>query len=243
MRYRGPAELVVVRHGQSRVNAALAAAGPDGGRLDTDGLPARNADVGLTPLGESQARAVGSGWLAGLPAHRVPGVVFSSTYLRARRTAELALEAAGLGLTVHPDERLRDHDTGLFGFMTPAMVREYDPEEMPRRLADRMHHRPERGESLADVLLRLRSFLRDVCAEYPGERVLLFSHEPVVVLLRGALEGLPEDEVWRISREEPLGTASVSRWAADAAGDLRPDGYGIVAHLAGMGEGVRIVRT
>ncbi|MFD6949754.1 phosphoglycerate mutase [Nocardiopsis sp. TSRI0078] len=243
MRYRGPAELSVVRHGQSRLNAALAAAGPDGGRLDADGLPARNADVDLTPLGESQARAVGSGWLVALPEERRPGVVFSSTYLRARRTAELALEAAGLDLPVHPDERLRDHDAGPFGLMTPAMVREYDPEEMPRRLADRMHHRPERGESLADVLLRLRSFLRDVCAEYPGERVLLFAHEPVVVLLRGALEGLSEDEVWRVAGEEPAGTASVSRWTADAAGDLRPDGYGTVTHLAGAGEEIRRVRT
>ncbi|NKZ01022.1 histidine phosphatase family protein [Nocardiopsis alborubida] len=232
MRYRGPAELTVVRHGQSAFNAALAAAARDGGRLDAADLPARNADVDLTPLGERQARAVGAGWLASLPGGRRPGVVFSSTYLRARRTAGLALEAAGLDLPVHPDERLRDHDGGPFTFMTPAMVDEYDPGEAPRRLADRMHHRPERGESLADVLLRLRSFLRDLCAEYPGERVLLFAHEPVVVLLRGILEGLEEAEVWRVSREEPAAAASVSRWTADAGGDLRPDGYGVVGHLA-----------
>ncbi|ADH70378.1 histidine phosphatase family protein [Nocardiopsis dassonvillei] len=237
MRYRGPAELTVVRHGQSAFNAALAAAARGGGRLDAADLPARNADVDLTPLGVRQARAVGSGWLASLPGDRRPGVVFSSTYLRARRTAALALEAAGLVLPVHLDERLRDYDGGPFTFMTPAMVEEYDPEEAPRRLADRMHHRPERGESLADVLLRLRSFLRDLCAEYPGERVLLFAHEPVVVLLRGILEDLEEDEVWRTSRREPAAAASVSRWTADAGGDLRPDGYGAVGHLSGVSAG------
>jgi broad specificity phosphatase PhoE len=233
VRYRGPAELTVVRHGQSALNAALAAT-PDGGALDTAALPARNADVDLTPLGERQARAVGAGWLAVLPEDLRPGAVFSSTYLRARRTAGLALEAAGLDLPVQLDERLRDHDSGPFAFMTPAMVREYDPGEAPRRRADPMHHRPERGESLADVLLRLRSFLRDLCAEHPGERVLLFAHEPVVVLLRGILEGLEEAEVWRVSGEEPVAAGSVSRWTADAGKDLRPDGYGLVGHLAGV---------
>ncbi|WP_159944123.1 MULTISPECIES: histidine phosphatase family protein [unclassified Nocardiopsis] len=236
MRYRGPREIAAVRHGQSAFNALPAGAGSGGGRPD---LPARNADVDLTPLGEHQARAVGSVWLAGLPGYRGPDAVFSSTYLRARRTAELALRASGTTLPVDPDERLRDHDTGPFALMTPEMADEYDPRERSRRLADRMHHRPERGESLADVLLRLRSFLRDLCAGHPGERVLLFTHEPVVVLLRAALEGLSEEEVWRVAREEPVGAASVSRWTADGAGDLRPDGYGMVAHLSGLEEGPR----
>src|SRR5690242_20347307 len=103
---RGPRALWLVRHGESEGNVAREAAYRDA--LHTIESEVRDADVPLSPRGEDQARAFGR-WLGAQPDELRPTFVLVSPYLRARETARLALEAAGLtGLPVDVDERLRD---------------------------------------------------------------------------------------------------------------------------------------
>src|SRR4051794_10589285 len=87
-----PAQLWLVRHGESIANVVRSAA------LDTDlhevALTHRDVDVPLSARGEQQARALGR-WFAGQPAAERPTVVIASPYLRAARTAQLIGEAGG----------------------------------------------------------------------------------------------------------------------------------------------------
>lgn len=85
-------ELLVVRHGESQGNVARETAESDGAEVIEIG---RDADVELSDLGKQQASAVGR-WLRGLPVSGRPVAAWSSPYLRAAHTAEIALGEAGL---------------------------------------------------------------------------------------------------------------------------------------------------
>lgn len=233
MRYRGLTELVAVRHGQSTANAAYARALRTG--EEPEGLPDRDAEVGLTGLGVRQARALGAGWLARLRAGERPDIVYTSPFLRARTTAALILEAAGADIPVEADERLRDREMGVFELKTPEAIRRTAPDEYERWRRTRMYYRPPGGESPADVVLRVRSCLRDLSVEHAGQRVLVVGHDATVLSLRLAVEGTGEEEFSTTATGAPVLNASVTRWTADAAGDLRLAEYNTVTHLDGIG--------
>ena len=107
------AELTVVRHGQSAANAALAAA-EAAGRLDS-GVAGRDADVELTPLGLTQAAALGHR-LADQPSGERPQAVVCSPYRRAVqswRSAQAAAARRGVPLPdATVDARLSDRRMG-----------------------------------------------------------------------------------------------------------------------------------
>ncbi len=225
-----PAELVVVRHGQSIGNAALAAA-EAAGAFDT-GVTERNPDVPLSPLGREQAGDLGR-WFASLPPERLPQVVLSSPYARAHDTARAVRdELARAGHPLPPprlDERLRDRETGVLNGLTSAARQARFPDEVRRRAhLGELYYRPPGGESLTDVALRLRSFLRDACREQAGRRVLVAAHDAVVIMFRFVLEGLTEAELVALSGS--VANASVTRWVADA-GRLRLAEYNLTGHL------------
>jgi broad specificity phosphatase PhoE len=187
----GPAALWLIRHGQSEGNVVRDEA-ERRQALDYV-LGARDADVPLSELGQNQARAFGS-WLAEQPEDKHPDVVLVSPYLRARQTAELALEAAGLEhLPSGVDERLRDREMGEWDGLTWKGIVARHPEEAERaKVVGRYFHRPPGGESWADISLRLRTFLADVARELAGVRVLVVAHDVVVQLTRAVVEGLDE---------------------------------------------------
>lgn len=224
-----PTRLVLVRHGESVGNIAATRADREGAlRVD---VATRDADTPLSERGREQARALGV-WLADVPADERPEVVWCSPYLRARQTAELAMEAAGLDLPVRLDERLRDRELGVLDRLTWRGVQELHPEEAERRRhLGKMYHRPPGGESWADVALRLRAALDDVQRREAGRRVLVVSHDAVVMLLRYVLEELTEDELMTIVRERSVRNASVTR--LDRVDDAwLPAVFDDVSHLA-----------
>ncbi|WFE40579.1 histidine phosphatase family protein [Micromonospora sp. WMMD998] len=225
------AALWIVRHGESTANVAATTAETSGAELID--LTHRDADVPLSPTGEEQARATGR-WLAGLPAERRPDVVVASPYLRAVRTAELAL--AGTGLPMSRDERLRDRELGILDGLTGHGVRARHPEEARRRAwLGKFYYRPPGGESWTDVALRLRALLGDLRRDHDGGRVLLFGHDALVFLLRYLVEGLTEAELAALTREQVIANCSVTGWRADDAGRLTPELFNDVAHLHQQG--------
>lgn len=226
-------ELLLVRHGESQGNVAAAQA-HQAGAHEID-VPARDPDVELSDLGREQAAAVGT-VLAALPTSERPHAVACSPYVRARETARLACEAAGLELPTRVDERLRDRELGVLDRLTFAGVQARFPEEAERRRwQGKFYHRPAGGESWADVVLRLRTWLSDLDRELPGARVLVVSHDVVIALLRYACEGLDEEQVLDLARRTPLRNAAVSRLVRGADHTWTTTSYDDVAHLRDAG--------
>ncbi|MEV6929078.1 histidine phosphatase family protein [Dactylosporangium sp. NPDC051485] len=218
--------LGVVRHGQSTSNVRADQAELAG--AEAIDIAERDADVPLTDLGREQARSVGK-WLAGLPQTRRPEAVVVSPYLRARQTAELALE--GLAVPARVDERLRDRELGVLDRLTRAGVEARLPGEAQRRRhLGKLYYRPPGGESWADVLLRLRSLRRDLREDHPGGRVLLVAHEVLALLLRYLVEDLGEEELLGLAGTTAMANGSISSWRLEG-GVLRPERFNAVEHL------------
>lgn len=221
--------LVLVRHGESEGNIAATRAERSGAPLV--GISTRDADTPLSARGEDQARALGD-HLAGLPPEEVPEVLWCSPYVRARRTAALALGSAGLGLPTVVDERLRDRELGVLDGLTSHGVAERFPDEAARRdHLGKMYYRPPGGESWADVALRLRSVVGDLVRAEPDRRVLVVCHDAVIWLLRYVCEQLTEDELMAEVDSRSVRNASVTVLVGGPR-LWRPESVDDVAHLA-----------
>jgi probable phosphoglycerate mutase len=220
-------ELIAVRHGESVANAAFAEAAR-AGREDV-GITSRDADVPLSPLGERQSAALGR-WVATRP--DPPDLVASSPYRRARQTTDAVLDALAATGDRRPelsvDERLRDRELGVLEMLTlPAIVRRFPDEDERRRRQGLLYWRPAGGESMMDVALRVRAFLADLGRE-PSRRVLVVTHDTVVLMLRYVLERLTEDNLTDVA---PVLNGGVTRWALHD-GRLRLASYNDTGHLA-----------
>ncbi|GIF44340.1 histidine phosphatase family protein [Actinoplanes xinjiangensis] len=222
------AELILVRHGQSLANVAFPAADAEG--LMEAVVSGRDAEVPLTEAGEEQAAALGR-WLAALPEDRRPQVVITSPYLRARETWRIAAE--GLDLPApSTDDRLVDRLMGELELLTRAAVTARFPGEAARRAqAGEFEYAPPGGESFADIAVRLKSFLDDLHADHPGERVIVVAHDAVVLMMRAVVEQLSWDEVIAVEKESgSVRNASITRFD-DSSGTLTLDRYNVIDHL------------
>lgn len=217
------AELWLLRHGQSLGNVARdAAAETEAEMLD---IADRDMDVPLSDLGREQAVAFGR-WLRRQT--HTPDVVLASPYVRAVQTAELAVEAAGLDVRVHRDERLRERELGILDLLTRHGVQARYPEEARRReRLGKFYHRPPGGESWVDVALRVRSLRDSLGREHLDERVLMVCHEVVIVIWRYLIDDLDEPTALALSRDRPLANCSLTRYVTgpDDALALDLDGW------------------
>jgi broad specificity phosphatase PhoE len=215
--------LTLLRHGESEANVAAADAERRGEHRIA--VPARDADVVLTPRGREQAAAAGRR-LAAL-AHP-PRVVWVSPYARARETAAIALDTAGITAEIVVDERLRDRELGIFDALTSAGVAALYPDESARRRwHGKFYHRPPGGESWADVALRIRSVLRDIDDATVDGEVLVVSHDAVVALIRYVCERFEERALLEEVRTNPMPNAAFTslvrdgiRWSADSVNEI-----------------------
>ena len=140
-----------------------------------------------------------------------PTLVLSSPYRRAVETARVTVEHTGLPVII--DERLRERDLGTFDGLTGRGIRARHPEEALRRdKLGKFYYQPPSGESWADVVLRVRSFLADLGRGYDGERVWVFSHQAVIMAFRYVLEGIEEQRLLEIDREVQIPNASFTRF-------------------------------
>lgn len=218
--------LILVRHGESLGNEAASLAESTGSHVVD--IPTRDADTPLSPTGAQQATAVGAA-LTGLGLDAT-AAVWSSTYVRARTTAELAIAAAGLDAVPRLDERLRDRELGILDRLTSAGVHARFPDEAARKAhLGKFYYRPPGGESWADVALRLRLFLTEAATSSASHGVV-FAHEAVIYLVRYVLEGWDEQTVLSAAMQAPVRNAAVTvlergpepgaPWFASLVGDV-----------------------
>lgn len=147
--------LLLVRHGESHGNRA---------RVFT-----ASPDIALTPRGREQAREA-AGWIRD---RHVPLQVVSSPYSRACETAAIIAEALGVPVTIEED--LRERDYGLLA------GRSYDT---PRTGYDRQRYwlwRPEAGETLEEVLVRVGVVLDRLAGSAPDGDLVVVSHGAVMM--------------------------------------------------------------
>ncbi|MFE7561389.1 histidine phosphatase family protein [Kitasatospora sp. NPDC057500] len=230
-----PSVLIATRHGESTANVEFQLAEAAGAL--TVPITSRDADIPLSLHGRQQAHALGR-WWAALPSADRPRSVWCSPYVRTAETARIALaQAAGLGavpvsLAVRYDERLRDRELGILEMLTKAAIETGHPGEAARRRKmGELYYRPPGGESWADVALRVRSVLRDICAEEAGRPVLVVAHDCTVLMLRYVLDRLTEEQLTAL---EPVRNCSASVWRAEG-GRLRPDRWNQTGHLEDAG--------
>lgn len=221
----GASELWLVRHGESLGNVAASEADATGAEVIPVGM--RDADVPLSPTGQEQAAALGA-WLGRLDQDAAPQTVWSSPYVRAVQTAEIALQAAGLAtnLQVRIDERLRDRELGILDLLTTHGVNTRLPAEAARRQwLGKLYYRPPGGESWADLALRVRSVLTDLERPDVPDRVLIVCHDAMILIFRYVCEGMREADLLAVAGSGSVRNASVTRlvragyaefWTADA---------------------------
>jgi broad specificity phosphatase PhoE len=235
-----PQAIWIVRHGQSAGNVARDAAEAAG--LPLIDIAARDIDIPLSSLGRMQAEALGH-WFADMPEDQRPTVVLSSSYLRARTTAEIVLNAAGIeadDITFNIDERLREKEFGILDRLTKiGIIQKYPELHEQRSHVGKFYFRPPGGESWCDVILRLRSVIDTICREYRKERVLIVGHQVIVNCFRYLLERLDEQRILDIDRQYDVPNCSVTSYVFDPSrgkrGKLVPQLVNFVAPLRDAG--------
>ena len=194
--------LILVRHGQTAVNAESRLQG----RIDAE----------LTPTGEAQAAACAAA-LAGI----TPARIISSPLRRARQTA--AAIAAATGAAVEVDERWIELD---YGDWDGAVLRTMPQDEWDRWRADAAFA-PPGGESLIALTERVQRACDDLLAEARDADVVVVSHvSPIKAAVAWSL-GVGPGTSWRMF----LGVAAICRIAIGPRGPSL-HAYNDLSHLA-----------
>ena len=235
-----PQQLWIVRHGQSAGNVARDAAEAAG--LPLIDIATRDMDTPLSELGEQQAQALGR-WFGEMPAAGQPSVVLFSPYVRARMTAQVILDTAGIDqdkVVFLADERLREKEFGVLDRLTRFGIQQKFPDLSEQRAhVGKFYFRPPGGESWCDVILRLRNVIDTITREYRRERLLIVGHQVIVNCLRYLLERMDERQILEIDRAADVPNCSVTSYEFDAArgknGKLVPRLVNFVAPLQEAG--------
>ncbi len=193
-----PQQLVLVRHGESLLNVAHAQS-PIFFNSHEDRLPFLEMPdhrVGLSEKGKEEARMTGTGL-------KQDGFVFDvcydSGYKRTVETLDLVLEnleQRSINIKRTYSILLRERESGYAYCMTKAEVETAFPwlQEYWRTLGP-IFARPIGGESVADVIARVQTFLGYLFREEQGKRVLLVLHGRIVATIRFLLENWTYDEL------------------------------------------------
>ncbi|MGE4243162.1 histidine phosphatase family protein [Ramlibacter sp.] len=218
MKEHWPQTLWIARHGQSAGNVARDAA-------EAAGLPHidvqwRDIDTPLSDLGVQQSIALGR-WFRDMPLEARPQVILCSPYVRARETARLVMEHAGLqsgrDVRLRVDERVREKEFGVLDRLTKHGIQQQFPELHEQRShVGKFYFRPPGGESWCDVILRLRSLTEMMTREHGGERVLVVAHQVIVNCLRYLVDNLDEAQILAIDATGDVPNCGVTSWQLDA---------------------------
>jgi broad specificity phosphatase PhoE len=149
-------ELILVRHGETALNAARKFQG--------------HSSVSLSERGREQAREAARA----LEAERITHV-FSSDLPRALQTAQIV--AAPHGRPIVTDTRLREFDFGAWEGLSWSEILERWPEVGAHAPTQARYYAPHGGESFDDVVARVQSFFDDVESTLEDDaRVLIVAH-------------------------------------------------------------------
>ncbi|MBI2067951.1 MAG: histidine phosphatase family protein [Deltaproteobacteria bacterium] len=165
-------KLILVRHGETDAN-------------NRDLLQGQ-MDCPLNERGRLQAVALAEG-LKG----ETLDVVYCSDLKRSRETAEIIARIHERPVRIMKEARERNF--GIFEGTSRAEFYTYE-----RSLPDPYRHKPEKGESFAELYERAHCLLKVVCRRHTGGIVLLISHGDFARMCLGVLTGKPVQEACQI---------------------------------------------
>lgn len=205
---RGPATLLLIRHGETAWNAEHRIQG--------------SLDIPLSATGIWQAGRLAER----LAAERIDAV-FASDLSRAWLTAEPL--AARLGLELRADVRLRERSFGVFeGHTLDEIAARWPAEFAAWRDRDPAWAMPA-GESGASFIERVKAALHDIAREWAGATVAVVAHGGVLDVAYRTARAL----AWDAPREHVMANAAINRIAASAPPlALEILDWGDVAHLS-----------
>lgn len=174
------------------------------------GLYQGRKDTELSPLGLSQAKALGEA-LRPIPFE----AIYSSPLKRALKTALFAAE--GRGLEVSVDEDLSEIDHGEWEGKSREEVKALFPRELEDWLRAPHLVRMPGGESLEDVRRRVLSFLERAWAS-GLKQVLAVSHDAVIKVMLCLICEAPLSSFWKF--QVANGAFSVLELSSPTSGRL-----------------------
>ena len=183
--------LVLIRHGETDWNREERWQG--------------QTDVPLNSAGRAQVSALAES-MRGRPLD----AIYSSDLLRASQTAEAVSEATGAPLTLDP--RLREIDLGEWQGMLSEEIRSRDGGLVDMFFQDPQARAGLRGESVAEVFLRMTSAVDEILSRHRTGRVAVVSHGLALATLKTRFLGLPLEAAWR---QEPA-SASAEEYELEA---------------------------
>jgi len=191
-----PVDLVIVRHGQSEANMIIKMSkeGDWSGQEAMKQAKRHDSDMRLTDLGRSQAQMVGK-WL------NENGGTFDAFYCSQYvRTKETAAEMGLKGATWHADLMIRERDQGVQDGGGDVKMG-LDEDELFRLEKSAMYWQPIAGESMADVVTRVRLFLETLSRCSAGLRVVVVCHYRTIHAFRILLEEIPQEDMPALLQE------------------------------------------
>ncbi len=210
-----PKVLWLIRHGESVGNIARHEAEKCSAKIIE--TPSREPDVELSPNGIEQSKTLGN-WFA--QQTDLPTQIYTSPYLRAAETTKILVENSGMNsaeMRIKLDERLREREFGVFDCLTKEGAMAKFPELCDlRERWGKFYFRLPAGESWADVVFRLRSFMATDLSKLAGENVLIVTHEVVIRCFRYILENLNEAEILAIDNASDVANTAISKYEFDA---------------------------
>ncbi|MCX2901286.1 histidine phosphatase family protein [Pseudomonas mandelii] len=157
--------LHVIRHGETAPNLERRYVG--------------SLDPQLTEKGRAQAQELVS---------RLPvtiDAIIVSPRLRAQQTAQIL--NAHLNLPLLTMDCFAERNVGVFEGLTQTEARERFPQLWSQNITRQWHSAPTGGESVAEVVSRVREGLIELATAYPSQTVVLVAHGFVAKVIR-ALE-------------------------------------------------------
>ncbi len=192
-----PKNLILIRHGESEANVAIAASLKGNHKL-FENLKGRHSKTWkLTKQGIAQAKITGK-WLIDNGLGQ-PDLYYVSTHHRAKETA------INLGLP-HPEWQiktlLRERDRGLADSLSVEELDQKFPHIKVSQAEEAFLNRFPDGESLADVEVRARLMFKILERQASDQYALIVSHDEVLWTIRVYLENLTLEEYIRLRNSE-----------------------------------------
>jgi broad specificity phosphatase PhoE len=235
-----PALFVIVRHAESARNQAKKGSvyfADDAARRVVRGTP--DHLIELTPDGHKQASETG---VAIRERFGTFDYVYTSGYARTDQTAEGILSA----YPAHERDRMkfrmnlfiRERDPGYTYDMTEAEAEAAFPwlNEYWQTFGGFMA-RPPGGESLADVVARVHTFLDTLFRDRAGQKIMVVTHGGTIRCFRFALERWNYEQAQRWPKGQSPANCGVTVYRAFSGGDrLQLEEYNGVHWTVGSAE-------
>lgn len=171
------AEFWLVRHGETDWNREFRFQG--------------SRNIPLNATGVQQAEAIARSLAGGSY-----DAIYSSDLTRAIQTADKISLATGL--PIQTDPRLRELDLGSWEGLGFSEVAQKYPAQWHQWETDPAGMNPPPGESIGQLLQRVKDFADDVTSQNPGARLIVVSHGITIAGLVCLAEGLPSSQIYHL---------------------------------------------